>query len=224
MRELTLIIPAKNEPESLPSVLSELEKFDCNKTIIVDPSDIGTIKSIENFNCNIIDQKVTGYGNALIEGINSVNTKYFCIFNADGSFNPKDLQEMLNRLETGEDFMFASRYMENSGSEDDTWVTSFGNFLFTFLGNFLYRLNISDILFTYICGKTDLAKNLGLSNKSFGICIEIPILVKFYNHKYSCIPSYERKRIAGKKKVNALRDGWIILMEYFNLIKFRKRK
>jgi len=28
MRELTLIIPAKNESESLPSVLSELEKFD----------------------------------------------------------------------------------------------------------------------------------------------------------------------------------------------------
>tara|TARA_Y100001970_G_scaffold123906_1_gene153582 strand:- start:3882 stop:4553 length:672 start_codon:yes stop_codon:yes gene_type:complete len=223
MRELTLIIPAKNESESLPSVLSELEKFDCNKTIIVDPSDTGTIKSIKNFKCNIIDQKVTGYGNALIEGINSVNTKYFCIFNADGSFDPKDLKEMLNRLEKGEDFIFASRYMQNSGSEDDTWVTSLGNFLFTFLGNFLYKLNISDILFTYICGKTNLAKNLGLSNKSFGICVEIPILVKFHNHKYLCIPSYERKRIAGKKKVNALRDGWIILMEYFNLIKFRKK-
>ena len=38
MRQLTLIIPAKNEPESLPSVLSELEKFDCNKTIVIDPS------------------------------------------------------------------------------------------------------------------------------------------------------------------------------------------
>ena len=224
MKELTLIIPAKNEPESLPSVLSELEKFDCNKTIIVDPSDTGTIRSIQSFKCNIIHQKITGYGNALIEGINSVNTKYFCIFNADGSFDPKYLQEMLNGLEGGQDFIFASRYMKNSGSEDDTLVTSFGNFLFTFLGNFFYQLNISDILFTYICGRTDLAKNLGLSNKSFGICVEIPILVKFYNHKYSCIPSYERKRIAGKKKVNALRDGWIILMEYFNLIKFRKRK
>ena len=224
MRQLTLIIPAKNESESLPSVLSELEKFECKKSIVVDPSDSGTIKSIENFSCNIVEQKVTGYGNALIEGIQSVETKYFCIFNADGSFDPKDLKKMIDRLEDGEDFIFASRYMKNSGTDDDTLVTSFGNFLFTFLGNFLYRLNISDILFTYICGKTELAKDLGLRNKSFGICIEIPILVKFNNYKYSCIPSYERKRIAGKKKVNALRDGWIILMEYFNLIKFRKRK
>jgi len=224
MRQLTLIIPAKNEPESLPSVLSELEKFDCHKTVVIDPSDIGTIKSIENFSCNIVKQKISGYGNALIEGINSVDTIYFCIFNADGSFDPKDLEKMIEKLETGDDFIFASRYMKNSGSDDDTLVTSFGNFLFTFLGNFLYNLNISDILFTYICGKTELAKNLGLINKSFGICVEIPILVKFNNHKYSCIASYERKRIAGKKKVNALRDGWIILMEYFNLIKFRKKK
>ncbi len=224
MRQLTLIIPAKNEPESLPSVLSELEKFDCNKTVVIDPSDIGTIKSIENFTCNIVKQKDTGYGNALIEGIESVETKYFCIFNADGSFDPKDLEKMIERLELGDDFVFASRYMKNSGSDDDTLVTLFGNFLFTFFGNFLYNLKISDILYTYICGKTNLAKKLGLKNKSFGICIEIPILVKFNNHKYSCVGSYERKRIAGKKKVNALRDGWIILMEYLNLIKFRKKK
>ena len=222
MYDLTLIIPAKNEKESLPKVISELNNKYKIK-VVLQENDYETIEAIKNFNIEIIKQSGNGYGNALIEGINSVNTKYFCIFNADGSFDPKDLKEMLNRLEKGEDFIFASRYMKNSGSEDDTWVTSFGNFLFTFLGNFFYKLNISDILFTYICGKTNLAKNLGLSNKSFGICVEIPILVKFHNHKYLCIPSYERKRIAGKKKVNALRDGWIILMEYFNLIKFRKK-
>ena len=65
MKELTLIIPAKNEPESLPSVLSELEKFDCNKTIIVDPSDTGTIRSIQSFKCKNSefddDPEVTAY-------------------------------------------------------------------------------------------------------------------------------------------------------------------
>jgi glycosyltransferase involved in cell wall biosynthesis len=224
MDNITLVIPAKKEKESLPKVLTELQDYNVKIKIILEPSDYETIHSIKDFDCEIIHQTSKGYGDALISGIKNIKTEYFCIFNADGSFDPKDLEKMIAQLEAGEDFIFASRYMKNSGSDDDTWVTLFGNFLFTFLGNFLYRLNISDILFTYICGKTDLVKNLGLSNKSFGICIEIPILVKFYNHKYSCIPSYERKRIAGKKKVNALRDGWIILMEYFNLIKFRKRK
>ena len=30
----------------------------------------------------------------LIQGIKNVRTKYFCIFNADGSFNPIELDEM----------------------------------------------------------------------------------------------------------------------------------
>ena len=37
------------------------------------------------------------------------------------------------------------------------------------------------------------------------------------NMKYDCIPSYELKRIAGKKKVNAFRDGLLILSEMLRL-------
>ena len=51
-------------------------------------------------------------------------TKYFCIFNADGSFNPSELIGMFNKIEDSNlDFVFASRYQENSGSDDDTLIT-----------------------------------------------------------------------------------------------------
>jgi glycosyltransferase involved in cell wall biosynthesis len=89
MNDLTLVIPAKKEKESLPYVLKELDKYKLNILIILEESDYETIKSINNFKCKIIYQSKKGYGNALIEGINKVDTKYFCIFNADGSFNPK---------------------------------------------------------------------------------------------------------------------------------------
>ena len=35
--------------------------------------------------------------------------------------------------------------------------------------------------------------------------------------QYKCIPSYEYKRIAGKKKVNAFKDGFLILLEILRL-------
>ena len=61
MQDLTLIIPAKNEKESLPKVLNELKEFDQNITIILE-SDIETIKAISNYKCEIIYQvnKVMG--------------------------------------------------------------------------------------------------------------------------------------------------------------------
>ena len=39
MINLTLLIPAKQEAESLPIVLKELEKFDCHKLIVMDKDD-----------------------------------------------------------------------------------------------------------------------------------------------------------------------------------------
>ena len=36
MSDLTLIIPAKNEQESLPKVLSELERFNFKKNILLE--------------------------------------------------------------------------------------------------------------------------------------------------------------------------------------------
>ena len=87
MKNVTLVIPAKFESESLPKVLNELKKFHVKKIIVLPKDDILTIKSIKKYNSKIIFQKENGYGSALNEGILSVKTKYFCIFNADGAFN-----------------------------------------------------------------------------------------------------------------------------------------
>ena len=211
MKDLTLVIPAKFEAESLPVVLKELENFTCKKKIILESSDRETIDAIKKFDCDIIYQKKKGYGDALITGIEKVTTKYLCIFNADGSFDPKYLNSMLLSCENL-DFIFASRYLKNTGSEDDTFVTRFGNFVFSTLGNLLFTLNISDILYTFIIGKTKSFKSLDLKSNDFCLCVEIPINAKRQKKKYSDVQSKERKRIAGFKKVNEIKDGFKILL------------
>ena len=222
MKELTLIIPAKNESESLPDVLEELKKFELKTKILLQKDDLLTINSIKNYNCEIIFQKSNGYGNALIQGISQTNTKYFCIFNADGSFNPSELIGMFNKIEDSNlDFVFASRYQENSGSDDDTLITLIGNFIFTKLGSIFFNLPITDILYTFVIGKTEKAKSLNLSKSDFGFCIELPIKAQKNKMKLGTINSFERKRIAGKKKVNAFKDGFLILIFMIKLF-FKK--
>ena len=138
MKNLTLVIPAKNEKDCLPQVLDELKEFECKKLIVVDKYDVGTIDSIKNKDCEILEQKTSGYGNAIIEGINYVQTPFLCIFNADGSFDPKDLNKMYDLNKNQKDFVFASRYTKNSGTKDDTIVTFIGNKFFSFFGNFFF--------------------------------------------------------------------------------------
>ena len=212
MKNITLIIPAKYEKESLPSVLLELGEFPFNIIVILEPTDHETIDSIKNFDCTIIHQTNKGYGDALILGIKSVKTEYFCIFNADGSFNPIEISGMYNSLKDKDgDIIFGSRYEGNATSEDDTLVTKVGNFIFTKLGKFLFKLPITDILYTFVLGKTKMTLDLNLQSQDFAFCVELPIKAQRKNYKIFSTPAHERARIAGKKKVNAIRDGLYIL-------------
>jgi glycosyltransferase involved in cell wall biosynthesis len=212
MKNLTLIIPAKAEADSLPKVLEEIKNFNCSIIVVLESSDTETIKATKNYDLKIVYQSGKGYGDAIIEGINNVKTDYLCILNADGSFDPKYLQQMMDTCKNNLDFVFASRYMSKGGSEDDTIITKLGNFIFTKIGNIFFSIKISDILYTFLLGKTESFKKLDLKSKDFCLCVEMPIKAKRLGMNFTDSPSYERKRIAGIKKVNELRDGFKILI------------
>ena len=224
MNKLTLVIPAKNESESLPKVLKELEYLKINTIVVIPNEDNLTKQSIQKFNCKIIEEKNgKGYGNALRTGINEVKTDYFCIFNADGSFNPIYLERMYEVLDKNNvDFIFCSRYEMNAGSDEDTFLTYVGNKIFTFLCNFFFKLKITDVLFTYVMGKSKEYKSLNLKSDDFSFCIELPIKAKFKGFKLLSLASHERSRIAGIKKVNEFKDGFLILISILRILVFRK--
>ena len=217
MNKLTLLIPANKEAESLPIFLNELINYNYKKMVVLQKEDEKTINSIKDFNdIQIIIQKKRGYGSALKEGFQNIKTEFFCIINADGSMDPKYLNQMLIDCENN-DLIFASRYLKGGGSDDDNFVTFIGNKGFSFLGNFLFKLGLSDILYTYILGRTAKAKELNLKYNDFRICVEIPIMAKYKKYRFLSTASMERKRIAGKKKVNAIKDGFLILTAIFSL-------
>ena len=199
MKNITLIIPAKHESESLPIVLNKLKKFKFNIIVVLHKSDIQTINAIKKFKVKILYQKNSGYGDALINGINFCKSEFFCIF--------KD------KL----DFVFGSRYQKNSDSYDDTIITFLGNYFFTKLGQIFFNLPITDILYTFVLGRTSSAKRLKLNQKKFAFCVELPIKAIKNGMNIQSSSALEFKRIAGKKKVNEFSDGLKIL---YYMIKF----
>ena len=95
---------------------------------------------------------------ALIHGIKQCKTKYFCIFNADGSFNPSEIKKMHETLQAKKlDFIFASRYQANAGSEDDTIITLLDNYHIYYIGKIFFKLNYYRYFIYFLIGKTDQA-------------------------------------------------------------------
>jgi glycosyltransferase involved in cell wall biosynthesis len=217
MQYISLVIPAKNEKESLEKTITEMlnYKFINEVIVVVDSYKDNSIKIAQKFNTKIIVQKKKGFGSAIIEGFNHAKNKYACIFNADYSFNPKYLKKMIAKTNKYQ-FIFGSRYIKNASSDDDTIVTFIGNKIFTFLSKQLLKIRLSDVLFTYVLCNVKNFKKLRLKNNDFRLCIELPLQVQRNNYHYTEIPIIERKRFAGQKKVNELKDGFLILLEVLN--------
>jgi glycosyltransferase involved in cell wall biosynthesis len=222
MRKISLIIPAKNEIESLDKVISEIKKYKfINEIIIIVDSKSDNSLTIKNKNyCKFIIQSKNGYGAAIKKGFKHSSNKFAAIFNADYSFNPKDLVKM-NKLSNTNEFIFGSRYTKQKKSEDDDIITYIGNIIFTFLCKKILKIKLTDILYTFVLCDVQKFNELKIKANDFKLCIELPIKIHNLGLSYCEVACIERKRYAGKKKVNVFKDGFLILMEILRSIRIK---
>lgn len=229
MKPISLIIPAKNERLSLGEVLNELKdhKIVNEIIVIVDSAEDNSIPICREHKCKVVIQDEKGYGSAIIEGFKNASNEYGCIFNADYSFDPKYLIIMSNKTNEN-NFIFGSRYLENASSDDDDIITLVGNKCFSFFSQYFLKIKITDILYTYVLCDVSKFNDLKLKCKDFRLCVELPFKVSQKYKNYIDIPMHERARFAGKKNVNVLKDGFLILVEliksFFLIIKFKFKK
>ena len=219
-KKISVVIPAKNEEGCLPQMLAELPKDLIYEIIVVDGhSTDNTVKVVKDMGFTCITQEGKGYGMAVSTGLKHATGEYVTFIDADGSYDPAALPIMLKGIEEeGFDAVFCSRYLPESGSDDDTFIRLIGNKFFTWMLRFVHGVRLSDSLFLYMLTKRSVFNHFDMQSKTFEWCIEFPINIHNSGFKYKEIPSRERPRLAGESKVNAVVDGLIIL---WWMIKFR---
>ncbi len=214
-KDIEILIPTLNEEGNIQETIINLKSRGFNNiTVIDDNSSDKTVEISKNLGCNVLENsnnKRLGFGNSLIKAFNLSKLEYCCIFDGDNSFDPNSLDLIIEKINQDNDFVFCSRYKDNNISEDDTLIRKLGNHFFTNLVNILFRINSTDVLFLYVVGKREDFISLNLKSKDFGICTEI-LLKCYINFKCTEVLSLERKRKFGESKVNAVLDGFKILM------------
>jgi len=217
--KIEILIPTLNEEGNIEKVINELKSEGyINITLLDANSTDQTVKIAEDNGCRIIldGPNISGFGGSVINGLNNLKHEYFCIFDGDNSFNPKAISDMLDKISNGADFAFGTRYLDNNKSEDDTIITKFGNFFFTKLVRYLFKINTTDLLFLYVVGKKENVLKLNLKQQDFSFCTEF--LIKCYKD-FNCkeVLSQERKRYSGVSKVNKIFDGIKLLTNIFQM-------
>ncbi len=214
--DLTVLLPALNEEESIGKIIDEIESslkiHNINYCILV--SDNGSSdKTLEickkkKVLINEVDQK--GYGSNLKDAISKIKSKYIIFFDCDGSYNPSEIIRMYNKIkEENLDLVYGNRLNEQ---EKDSMP-----FLHRFLGtpvlSFFIRLFFKNGVYDCNSGmrilKTESFKAIKFFCKGMEFASEIFIKSSFSKLKIKGINIKFRKDYRSRPPhLSRWRDGW----------------
>jgi glycosyltransferase involved in cell wall biosynthesis len=229
-KSISLVIPAKNELASLPTVLEEIPLY-VDEIIIVDGhSTDGTLEYALSHSrvSRVVRQRSKGKGAALSAGFAASTMDLVVIIDADGSMDLRELELFLTQFpDCG--IAKGSRYLNGGGSSDLTRFRSVGNKTLTEIANRLFGQKWTDMAYGFAVFDRNLLQGLALTNydalgsvfshKAYGQGFEIETLMfcraARRGIKLVEVPSFERDRIAGTSNLRAIRDGIRVLIALF---------
>ena len=151
MIKLDIIIPVYNEDENIVQLLRALEnEIVCNFRVLIcydSESDI-TLKYVKN--TNVINKEILliknpkrGPNSAIIEGINSSKAEIILIYMADDFENIKQINNMINLIERGNDLVIPSRFVLGGNmlgaNKIKKMITIIGSYLIFYLARIPFR-------------------------------------------------------------------------------------
>ena len=228
--KVTLLVPTLNEIEGVKAIMPRIKKDWVDEIVIIDGNSTdGTYEYLKERGYNVITQKAKGVLAAWWEGFEAATGDVIILFSPDNNSVPEAIPGLVSKMKEGYDMVIASRYKDEARSYDDSFITAFGNSLFTKIINFLFKAEYTDTLVMYRAFRKELLTELKLYNDKKSI-FEVLLSIRCAKKRLrvSEIPADEPSRIDGGDSrvhsgvVGRLRGGiWIsssIIKELFRNI------
>ena len=213
MSKLSIIIPAKDEEDTLGRVLEdlnatirELPGWETEVICVDDHCRDRTTAIARAYGARVVEnRRKPGKGHALRAGFEAATGDYILMMDADYSHRPEDLPTFLNAIRDGVGLIIGSRVF--GGSEEYNHVRALGNvFLSASLGLCTGRY-LSDALNGYKLFRRDVFTDFAYTSRNFEIEIEIIANAMRKGYRVVEVISHERARAGGEMKSSAIRHG-----------------
>ena len=233
----SIIVPAKNESGNLSELVNRIPKFSAKYEIIIvcGPSKDNTYETAtliknekKDLDIVVFEQTKNGKANAVWEAIDRSKYEALAILDADISVDPEELTNFFDVLEnTNCDFVNGTRLMYPMEDSAMRYLNKIGNRSFQFLISKLISVNLSDTLCgTKIFKKSRIDTLYSWQNKltiSDPFCdFDLIFSSAYSGAKILEYPVHYRSRKYGKTNISRFRDGWKLILYFFNsLILFK---
>ncbi len=223
MATVSLIIPAYNEAQSLPTVLSKIPSA-VDTTIVVDNgSSDATAQIAANCGAQVVTEPKRGYGQSCLAGIAALQHNppdYVAFADGDGSDNHPQLAQLVTTIIDNKlDLVLARRVPVCATAL--SLQQRFGNRLATTLIGLIWGVKYDDLGPMRIISWAALQR-LNMADCNFGWTIEMQIKAIQHNLCWCEIPVDYLPRYAGQSKISRTISGvcraggkilWVIARE-----------
>lgn len=219
--KFSLIIPTLNEVIGMEEIMPQIDKSLFEQILVIDGgSTDGTIEYCKKNNIEYFVQQKNGMRHGYNESVPLIRGDVLITFSPDGNSDVQRLKPLVEEMKsTNSDMIIVSRYKDWAKSEDDDFITSFGNWLFTKTVNLFFKSNYTDVMVIYRAFKKDMIHELELMDNKHYSFVEKAFFTKIswepllsaraarMKYKISEIPGDEPPRIGGDRKLQVIKWG-----------------
>jgi len=126
----------------------------------------GTVDYANYHGYPIFVQWTPGLGTACIEGLVRATEDVTVTYSLDGNSYASRLPDTIENMRAGYNTFIISRYLDWAKSDDDDFITGFGNWMFTKIFNIFFKDEVIDLLVIYRVFQKDLANELNVDHGS----------------------------------------------------------
>jgi len=206
---VSIVMMSLNEVEGLKKVVPRINRAWADEIILVDGgSTDGTLEEARKQGIRVVGQEIRGRGEAYRVGLRNTTGDIVVYFSPDGNERPEDIPNLVAEIRKGNDMVIASRFLWNSKSYDATPIRRFGNHMFTFLVNLLFRTKVTDCINGLRAITRECMEDIDTRYRDFQIEMEMTVRAAKKGYHIGEIPTIEGVRVGGKGKLKTWRDGW----------------
>lgn len=206
---IAVVIPTRNEADSIGRVLDDIPRPLVTDVIVVDgASSDGTPAIAEAHGARVIHEPRRGYGRACLTGIeHALPAEVIVFLDGDYSDRPSELPHLVEPILSGRaDITLGSRLAGTRAPGALPWHSVVGNWTAALLIRLLYRVRVTD-LGPFRAARADVIRELGLQETSYGWAVELIVRGALAGKRIVEVPVSYHPRIGQSKITGTIRGS-----------------
>lgn len=211
MEKIAVLIPCYNEELTIEKVIKDFKKELPEAEIYVynNNSKDNSYEIAKKAGAIVRNEYKQGKGNVVKSMFEQIDADIYVLVDADDTYPAESVMKLIEAVRNGADMAVGDRLSNGTyGKENKRKFHGLGNSLVRNAINFLFKVNLQDIMSGYRAYNKKFVKNFPILTKQFEIETEMTLHALDKNYTIKEIPIEYRDRPEGSvSKLNTISDG-----------------